>query len=414
MLRKDVRSASRNHNFVLFILLVPLVIFPLFVLLPPILANPALDPSPVLVINLDVGVQGTNLTGQISQVAGLSVTQGDLNSDPRTAVQSGRYDVALVIPENFSVVLAENQTATLQLYYDSSYSRSTIAIGLLNSAILSFSQQVVILRSGSQGTAIPVGISPMPLTGVRPLISAVGSILPILWVSWASLAGAYFALDIRATEEKDSTLTSLFLSPFTRFEILAGKAVSILAVSVFASIMAVLGIYGVPTLGVLIGSGFKAYLVSGTVPLSAGLFALIGLGVGLSFLLSAFILQFLTLFLTGAGRARILLGGAISVVASTAFLLSTSRLSVSSGVNLLPLLSTYTLLVRAVEGVFTLSDLGSAIAPDVLFTLLFLFLAYRTLLGEGLLLRSVFAPPKKSLATENPPKESENPESANP
>src|SRR6266852_7831067 len=174
MLGKEVKNAFRNRSLMLFILLIPLIILPILILVPPILANPTLNPSPVLVVNLDNGAQGANLTRQISQTQGLVVTVGNATSSAQASVQSGLYDAALVIPPHFSTIIAQNQTAPIQLYYDTTYSRSTLALGLINAALLSYSQQIVILRNSGRSSLIPIGVNPTPLTGVRPLIAAIG------------------------------------------------------------------------------------------------------------------------------------------------------------------------------------------------------------------------------------------------
>lgn len=395
MLGKEVKNAFRNRSLMLFILIVPLLIFPILILVPPILANPTLNPSPVLIVNLDNGAQGANLTRQISQTQGLTVTVGNANSSAQASIQSGLYDAALVIPPNFSTIIAQNQTAPIQLYYDATYSRSTLAIGLLNAALLSYSQQIVILRNSSTSSLIPIAATPIPLTGVRPLIATVGLILPTIWVGWAALAGAYLALDMVATEEGASVLTVLLASPYKRFEIFSGKTFFITIIAILVAALTVLGIYAIPTLGVLIGSGFRDVTVVGSIPLSAGLIGMVALGVGLSFAVSALLLRFVSIFLTGAGRAKIALAGILGGAASTVFLLSTSQLTVGVGANILPILGSYTLLSRVLVGDATIADVGLAILGSLIFGFLFFLLAYREFAGDGFLLHTTFAPSKE-------------------
>lgn len=411
MLLKEVRSASRNRTLMLFTLLVPFLIFPIIVLVPPILANPTLMPSPVLVVNLDNGAQGANLTQLIAQTQGLVVTTGNSNTNVQAEVQSGVYDAGILIPSNFTTIIAQNQTAQLQLYYDATYSRSTIAVGLLNAALLSYSQHIVILRNSGNPAFIPIGVTPTPLTGVRPLVSAVGFLLPTLLVGWAAIAGAYLALDMTSTEEGDSVLTSLLASPYTRFEIMAGKSFFLSAITFFVAMLTVIGLYVVPTLGVFIGSHFSDLIVVGSIPLTAGSISTIALGVGLSFAVSAFLLRFLSIFLTGAGRLKIVLTGILGIAATSGFILSTNRLNLGSSANLLPLISTYTLISRVVLGTASMTDLGFVILGSLGVSLLFILLTYRAYSGEGLLLHTSFAHREEPVEEEAIPKESEAPSS---
>lgn len=392
MLGKEVKNAFRNRSLMFLILLVPLLIFPILILVPPILANPTLNPSPVLIVNLDNGAQGANLTRQISQTPGLIVTVGNANSSAQKSVQSGVYDAALVIPPNFSTIIAQNQTAPIQVFYDATYSRSTLALGLLNAALLSYSQQIVILRNSGRSSLIPIAATPTPLTGVRPLIAAVGLILPTIWVGWAALAGAYLAVDMVATEEGTSVLTSLLASPYKRFEIFSGKTFFVAIIAILVAALTVLGIYVIPSLGVLIGSGFRDATVVGSIPLSAGLIGTVALGVGLSFAVSALLLRFVRIFLTGAGRAKIALAGILGSAASTVFLLSTSQVTVGVGANLLPIIGSYTLLSKVLVGHATFADVGLAILGSLIFGFLFFLLAYREFAGDGFLLHTTFAP----------------------
>jgi ABC-type Na+ efflux pump permease subunit len=395
----------------LFILLIPLVIFPIIILVPPILANPTLTPSPVLVVNMDNGAQGTNLTKQISQTQGLVVTTGDANTNVQAQVLSGRFDAGLLIPENFTELIAENQTAPIQLYYDATYSRSTIAVGLLEAALLSYSQQIVILRNSGNPALIPIGITPTALSGVRPLVTTVGLLLPILWVGWASIAGVYLALDVTATEEGDSVVTSLLASPYTRFELLMGKALFLFAVTLFVATLTVLGLYVIPTLGVFIGSHFSDLIVQGSIPLTPGSIGTIALGVGLTFAVSAFLIQFLSIFLTGAGRLKIILTGLLGIAATSGFVLSTNKMNLGSGVDFLPLISTYGLLSRVVLGGASIADVAFVALGGVGFSFLFLLLAYRTYSGEGLLLHTAFARDEPVDEEEAVPKQPETPSS---
>lgn len=403
MLGKEVKNAFRNRSLMLFILLIPLIILPILILVPPIFANPALNPSPVLIINLDNGAQGANLTRQISQTQGLAVTVGNANSSAQASVQSGLYDAALVIPPNFSTIIAQNQTAPIQLYYDTTYSRSTLALGLLNAALLSYSQQIVILRNSGRSSLIPIGVNPTPLTGVRPLIAAIGFIFPTILVGWAAVGGAYLALDMGATEEGESVLTSLLASPYTRFEILAGKTFFIGIVAILLAALSVLGIYAIPTLGVLIGSGFRDLTVVGSIPLSAGLIGTVALGVGLSFAVAAFLFRFVSVFLTGAGRAKIALAGIVGSAASTVFLLSTNQLNLGFGANILPVLGGYNLLSRVLLGTATIADVGLVTLGSVIFGLLFFLLTYHEFAGAGFLLHTTFAASKEKAEIEAQP-----------
>ncbi len=397
MLRKEIRSASRNRRLVLLLLIGPLMVFPVLIFLPPILANPAIDSSPVLVINLDAGSQGQNLSRQISLTPGLMVRAADANASPQAAIQSGLYDVALVIPANFTSVIANNQTATLQVYYDGSYSRSTISVALLSSALLSYSQQVIILRNQSKNPITPpLGVTPISLRAIRPLVASVANILPALWSLWAILAGGYIGLDVSTSESNESTLPVLLASPNTPFEILAGKVSSLMIMACFAAMLAVVGVYAIPTLGVMIGSGLSATTVAGSIPLSVGVVGAIALSVVLSFALSALVFGFLGLFLMGAGRLKIAITGVLGTAVSTLFLMSTSDLNMPNGGILLPFLGSYILSIRAVNQVVTLSDIAVVGSLGVLFGLALFLFSYREIGSSSLLLRGVFAASRDS------------------
>ena len=404
MLLKEVKSASRNRNLTLLILLVPLLLFPILILVPPILANPPLTPSPVLVINLDNGAQGSNLTRQISQAPGLTITTGGANIDPQAAVKSGIYDAAIVIPPNFTSMIAQNQTAPVQLYFDATYSRSTVAVGLLNAVLLSYSQQIVTVRNSGKSAFVPIGVTPTPLAGVRPLLATVSFIFPTLWVAWAAVAGAYLALDITATEESESVLTSLLASPHTRFEVMTGKVFFLAVSAIFVATLTIVGVYVVPTLGVFIGSRFRDLIVVSSIPLTASSIGTVALGVGLTFALSCFIFQFLSIFLMGAGRAKIALTGILGGAASTVFLLSTSGSNFSGGM-ILPYIGAYTLLSRVVLGTATIADVGIVALDSIVLGVVFLLLAYHEFAGEGILLRTAFAAPKEPAVEEAPVEE---------
>src|ERR1700730_5108869 len=110
--RKELLDLIRDRRTIITALLVPLVSFPILFGVIGFFANPVSNPSPVAMLNMDSGQVSANLTAALSATQGIHLIMlsgGNITG----SVQKGDYDVALLIPSNFSSSIEKGVQANL-------------------------------------------------------------------------------------------------------------------------------------------------------------------------------------------------------------------------------------------------------------------------------------------------------------
>ncbi len=115
----------------------------------------------------------------------------------------------------------------------------------------------------------------------------VGGILPILLVALLLTGGAFVALDLVAGEKERGTLETLYTQPVEARSVMAGKFLTILAVSLAAVVINVAGMAASAALGLGAGPGTEAFRLPGLSAIAACLVLQIPLAVLTSAILLA-------------------------------------------------------------------------------------------------------------------------------
>jgi sodium transport system permease protein len=161
-------------------------------------------------------------------------------------IQSGDYELGMVLPPNFSQVLqGPDQIAKITIFVDQSSTRGTIALSLIQEAVTSYSNKIVSERLAKAGlppkvlTPIETDIHSVTVTGPGALFLAI--LLPMFLGIYAVTGAMYFIMDTTAGEKERKTLEALLTMPATRTEIVLGKFLIAVLIALISAVLAILG-----------------------------------------------------------------------------------------------------------------------------------------------------------------------------
>jgi len=142
-------------------------------------------------------------------------------------VATGRYDVVLVVDEEFGEDFGTTDAARVALVFDRSKSRAASRVGRVRGAIDSYSQQVGTLRLVAAGVDLRL-MRPLVIDELDVSTAASRSALMLgvltYFLLFAMLAGGmHLAIDTTAGERERKSLEPLLTLPVSRASIIVGK-----------------------------------------------------------------------------------------------------------------------------------------------------------------------------------------------
>jgi ABC-type Na+ efflux pump permease subunit len=272
---KELKDALRDRRTILAMIVIPIIVLPVLMFLPAFLASPQRNPVRIAVIQSD------NTSDEF--LADLASRQINIVKIGRTEnmtrlIQNGDYELGMVLPTDFSRILAgPEQRATITIFVDQSSTRGTIALALVQEAITKYADKIVADRLAKTGlppetlTPIETDLRSVTVTGTGALFLAI--LLPLFLGIYAVTGAMYFIMDTTAGEKERKTLEALLTMPATRTEIVLGKFLIAVLISLLSSVLAILGM----TAGVVLFSGAIGESSAPSLSISAGNLALIGL-----------------------------------------------------------------------------------------------------------------------------------------
>jgi|GEM_PF-164401 len=239
--RKEIRDIVRDRRTVFMAIIFPIILYPLLIIAliqativqktkaekeKPLVAIAGARFAPALAERLsgDDGLTTTAFDGTVAQFKKVAA------------------DAGIVIPENAGATLASGGTAEVKIIYDSADEKSLDAKARVVSVVAVYSRDVLgrRLQAASLDAAYvdPVKIDERDIATPRQRgVFRLGKMLAFLLVVFCMMGALYPALDTIAGEKERGTLETLLSIPATRLEILAGKYVAVLSMSV-ASVVA--------------------------------------------------------------------------------------------------------------------------------------------------------------------------------
>jgi sodium transport system permease protein len=228
---KEMRETLRDRRTLLVMVLLPLVLYPLI----------------TIGLAQVVGVEEAKRRAELSRIAVAGPRWGaleralekdrevvvlkDSSSTPASArarVRRGSVDAALVVPPTLERVLEGDGTARVDLVYDVTSDRSSLARERLRKILDGLSAEIrgERLARRSLPATLPTPIEPHEVSVARAGDvgrQALARVLPMLLVLMVLLGAFYPAIDLTAGEKERGTLEALLAAPVRSRDLLAGK-----------------------------------------------------------------------------------------------------------------------------------------------------------------------------------------------
>ncbi len=154
-------------------------------------------------------------------------------------LDKGRVQVALVIDDEFSDNLKSGKPSRVQLLIDGTNpTTASAATGYSMAIVRDFSEEIilgVLMRKGGQELAVPIDYRPRVL--FNPELKSARFLVPGL-IAFILMVTAVISTSLSIVREKErGTMEQLTVSPVRPFELIAGKTIPYIAVSLAATAM---------------------------------------------------------------------------------------------------------------------------------------------------------------------------------
>lgn len=382
--RHDLVDLRRQRGVWAGLLLIPFVTVSFLLLLPTVLADR----------ERSIYAQATHRVALQTAPAGAAETASALglgrrfrvspSDDARAAVLAGRADVGIRTRGDVAAALAEDGAVEGEIFVLSGRSRSTAALGALAAAIeaegIEVGQQRLAERALPPATARPVAVEVVDLSETtRGRRLSLARLLPLLVLLPA--AGSVGVASQRISGSKDQRVFEpLLVLPFTRTELVVGKAVSAFTIGTIN-----LAAIGLP---LLLG---RQIPIGGSHPVQLSVVD-IGIATGIGTVL-LILLVALGVAVGAASRTSAELSSVLQTITLPIFLMG-SLLQFRSGIAtethllVLPFFGLLLCVRDVAIGALESPDLGLAAAATVAWAALALLAATKILQGERSVIRS--------------------------
>lgn len=286
---KETTDTLRDRRTWMAMVIVPLIIIPLMLIAAPSAVSQQVEKVERTIAEVAVvgGDAAGGLTAFLGGYEGLAVVG---SSDPEADLADRRIHAILYLPPDFDQAIAAERPAEIEIAFDASDQKSSMAHDRLRMAVGAFAAAVAEQRLVERGID-PAVMRPVVTESrnVAPPAKMGGMflsmIMPMMIAVWAAMGGMYAAIDGTAGEKERGTLEPLLSAPPSRSSLVVGKFLVVTAMSLVSatvSVLAILVAFAAKPEAITGHLGGEAALVS--LPLgSLGLIAVASVGVAAIF-----------------------------------------------------------------------------------------------------------------------------------
>ena len=270
---KELTELLRDKKTLMFVILLPVLIFPvLFGIMGVVMANVSrqamAEEHRYVIIGAERAPQFTEALFYHKNFKQVT-TELTAIADLKQAIRDEQFDVAIVIPADFSPDAANLVQAKWQLIHNSSSQLDMISKHF-NELLKDYSQklqQAKLLGLGVTVEKMPAVLEPISVERVNTAESRenvgemIGGWIAYLIVPLCLIGASYPAIDIGAGEKERGTLETLLICPIARTAIVLGKFFTVLTTGLLASLLTVVSFGG---WGYVIGSMLGVDIVAQT------------------------------------------------------------------------------------------------------------------------------------------------------
>lgn len=223
---KEVIDNLRDRRSVMSALLTPLFM-PVFLVALIMVVGKTMFVDPVekpMILPVQGGQSAPGLV-EFLQQHGVDVRPAP--ADLRAQVKSGAYEVALVVPPEYSEEVQSGKVAAIELIVDTSRQSAALTIERVRGLLQAYSQQLGAMRLLARGidpnVSSPLYIAQEDTATPQSQTLIFLNMMPFLIVMTIFLGGMYVVIDTTAGERERGSLEPLLINPATREEFVLGK-----------------------------------------------------------------------------------------------------------------------------------------------------------------------------------------------
>lgn len=271
---KEIRETLRDKRVILGVIVSPLLVTPLLIGTLLFFAGKKEIEKRASIVEVGIVEQSAfpELVERLKDDEGFNTHEFASKEEAMNAIEERDIRAALIISENARSEFSSNNSAPLEILYNLANENSQNAQSRLRNFINKFDREALANRieaaSLSENFAKPTQVE---TTNIATSSSAgsfvLGLFLPYIIVMSAAFGGIQTAFDLCAGEKERGTMETLLVSPASRYEIVIGKLLTILVISLIASCCAITGIIVPIALGLefftkLVGDSISINFVS--------------------------------------------------------------------------------------------------------------------------------------------------------
>jgi sodium transport system permease protein len=247
--KKELLDTLRDRRTIFMMVLLPLILVPLFM----VGVNKVMlsQEEKAETKHISIGISGEEFAPQLFDL---------LNSDDKilidntiptdsfkVSIKRGDIDGAIIIDENFSKNIINDDQALIKLLYQGSdafesvFNRVSISVDKLDSIII----DERVSRLGININLFdPIFIEKVDLSSLQETIGKIaGGFLPYLFIIFGFMGAMYPGIDLGAGEKERGTLETLLSTPTKRIQIILGKFLVVMIAAIITALIAMLGVF---------------------------------------------------------------------------------------------------------------------------------------------------------------------------
>ena len=244
--RKETRDVLRDRRTLLVMIVLPIILYPtMMILMTQVMLTQAkkLEEKSAKVV-IQGAAYSPIVMGELSKISILTVVQVD---SPLAALQERDIQMVMEIPPGFDDELGVGTTANLKLYYDQANEQSSLirqkVAAILDSLEAVLAQQRLLDRGIDPNIIRPIEVEAINVASESRMAAfAFGGTLAMILTLMAMLGAFYPSIDLTAGEKERGTMETLLVSPASRVDIVMGKFLTVLTISVITALLNLLSL----------------------------------------------------------------------------------------------------------------------------------------------------------------------------
>ncbi|PJA26187.1 MAG: hypothetical protein CO189_12310 [candidate division Zixibacteria bacterium CG_4_9_14_3_um_filter_46_8] len=387
--RKELLDILRDRRTIISMVVIPIVLFPAMTIGFSALVSMQLKKSQAEIqkISVDGAENFPELLDRLEKAKELEVAP---STDYRLAITQKKLSAAIVIPDSADLKIQSGDSAEIDVYFDAAEVKSEFAKDKVLKILSEFADSIIAKRLETLG-AKPEMLRPLPIKShniaseekMSGFVLAI--FLPYMIIILTMIGATYPAIDLTAGEKERGTLETILASPASRFDIAAGKFLTIFTASIITALLSV------TSLTATIGLGIASFAEMGQSPIAfrmqpLAFVVLVILMIPVSCLFSS-VLMTISLFAKSYKEAQSYITPAMFVVILPAMVSFIPGVELDFKLSIVPIVNVSLVAKEALMGNFRWGYLVSVFLSTALLASIAVFVAKRQFEREEVLFR---------------------------